>query len=163
MVRASIAAKAEITAATRLAALGCRVEEDALRITEHLRLSNAERDRMLATLAAADALMPYPDDKAARRALYQLREEAFRDGVFQAFAWSHEPDGDAWQQLYRLPDRWKAPTFPFGGRDIVSSGVSGPAVGAMLRNVEAWWIEQDFAPDETALRARLQQMIAAQQ
>ena len=46
---------------------------------------------------------------------------------------------------------------------IVASGVSGPAVGAMLREVEAWWIDQDFAPDGATLRARLQQTIAAQQ
>jgi tRNA nucleotidyltransferase/poly(A) polymerase len=163
MVRASTAAKAEVTPATRLAALGCRVAEDALRITEHLRLSNAERDRMVATLAAADALMPYPDERAARRLLYRFKEQAFRDGVFQAFAWSRVPDGALWKELYHLPDRWKVPTFPLGGRDIVANGVGGPAVGAMLRDVEAWWIDQDFAPDETVLRARLQQMIAAQQ
>jgi hypothetical protein len=38
-----------------------------------------------------------------------------------------------------------------------------PVVGALLREVEAWWIEQDFAPDEAALRRRLQHAIAAQQ
>ena len=33
----------------------------------------------------------------------------------------------------------------------------------MLRAVENWWVDQDFAPDEAALRARLQQMLAAAQ
>lgn len=162
MVRASTAANAKVTPATRLAALGCRVEEDALRLTERLRLSNVERDRMLATLAAVSAFSPFPDARSERRALYRLGEEAFRDGVFQAFAWSAAPDGQAWKQLYHLPDRWPAPVFPLGGRDIVAVP-PGPAIGALLRAVEAWWIEQDFAPDEAALRARLQQMIAAQQ
>jgi hypothetical protein len=36
-------------------------------------------------------------------------------------------------------------------------------VGDLLRAVETWWIDQDFAPDAAALRARLQQMIAAAQ
>ena len=35
----------------RLAALGCKVDEDVERLTARLRLSNAERDRMLAALA----------------------------------------------------------------------------------------------------------------
>ncbi len=163
MVRASSAAKAAVAPATRFAALGCRVEEDALRLTERLRLSNLERDRMMAALNAARTFAPFPDARAERRALYQLGEEAFRDGVFQAFAWSATPDGSVWKQLYHLPDRWSPPAFPLSGRDIIGGVPRGPAIGTLLRALEAWWIEQDFAPDEAALRARLQQMIAAQQ
>jgi tRNA nucleotidyltransferase/poly(A) polymerase len=163
MVRASTAAGAPAAVATRLAALGCRIEEDALRLTERLRLSNADRDRMLATLAAADAFTPFPgDDKAKRRLLYRLGEEEFRDGALQGFAWSHESPGDVWKDAYHFPERWQAPKFPLGGRDIGDS-VRGPAVGALLRELESWWTAQDFTPDEATLRARLQQMIAAQQ
>ena len=38
-----------------------------------------------------------------------------------------------------------------------------PTVGALLKSVEAWWVAEDFAPDEAALRRRLQQMLAAAQ
>jgi tRNA nucleotidyltransferase/poly(A) polymerase len=162
MVRASTAAKAPVHPAPRFAALGCRVAEDALRLTERLRLTNAERDRMLATLSAARAFAPFPDEPGQRRALYELGEPAFRDGVFQGFAWASEPAGPVWKELYHLPDRWQAPVFPLSGRDVTDVP-RGPAIGALLRAVEAWWIEQDFAPDEAALRARLQQMIAGQQ
>jgi tRNA nucleotidyltransferase/poly(A) polymerase len=162
MVRASTAAGAPVSAAARLAAIGCRIEEDVLRLTERLRLSNVERDRMLATLAASNALTPLPDERGQRRLLYRFGVEAFRDGVFQGFAWNREPPGDVWKTAYHLPDRWKAPVFPLGGRDIGDSA-RGPAIGALLRAVETWWIDQDFAPDEAALRSHLQQMIAAQQ
>jgi tRNA nucleotidyltransferase/poly(A) polymerase len=162
MVRASRAAGAPASAATRLAALGCRVAEDVFRLTERLRLSNADRDRMLATVAAVDRFAPFPDDRAKRRLLYELGEQAFRDGALQGFAWNHEPESDAWKALYHFPDAWQAPKFPLGGRDI-GDGVRGPAVGILLRDLEAWWIAQDFAPDEAALRSRLQQMIAAAQ
>jgi tRNA nucleotidyltransferase/poly(A) polymerase len=163
MVRASAGPKWRVTPATRLAALGCRIPEDALRLTERLRLSNAERDRMLATLAAAAAFAPFPDDdRAKRRLLYRLGEEDFRDGVFHGFAWNREPAGEIWKDAYHFPERWTAPKFPLGGRDIGDSA-RGPAVGALLRDLESWWIAQDFAPDEAALRSRLQQMIAAQQ
>jgi hypothetical protein len=36
-------------------------------------------------------------------------------------------------------------------------------VGSLLKTLEAWWIDQDFAPDEATLRARLQQMVSAAQ
>jgi poly(A) polymerase len=39
----------------------------------------------------------------------------------------------------------------------------GPGVGSVLREVEAWWIGEDFTPDEAALRKRLQQMMASLQ
>ena len=101
-------------------------------------------------------------ERAAHRILYAVGPEAYRDGIIHAAAWSA---GDTAQLGERagLPDRWTAPKFPLGGRDIIGFGVSGAAVGAILRAVEAWWIAEDFAPDEYALRTRLQQMIAAQQ
>jgi tRNA nucleotidyltransferase/poly(A) polymerase len=150
-------------AATRLAALACRIEEDVARISARLRLANVERDRMSVALDVARGFTPFPDTRAARRLLYHAKPQAFRDGVAYAFAWSTTPPGPAWRELYHLPDRWTAPEFPLGGRDIIGGAVRGPAVGELLRAVEAWWIEQDFVPDEAALRARLQQMMAAQQ
>ncbi len=149
----------------RLAALGCKVEEDVERLTARFRLSNVERDRMLAALAAARALTPRPDGKAARSALYRLRTEAFRDGVALALAFEGASPGDlAWSELYRLPDRWSVPSFPLAGRDVIEAGVArGPTLGRLLRAVENWWIERDFTPDLAALRARLQQMVAAEQ
>jgi tRNA nucleotidyltransferase/poly(A) polymerase len=160
-VRAARAAGAAPHPAPLLATLACRVEEDGMRVSERLRLANAERDRLLATIAAGASFAPFPDERAARRLLYRSGGEAFRDGVFHGFAWSTTPPADAWKNLYHLPDRWTPPGFPLRGRDIVAAGAEGPAVGTMLRDLEAWWQEQDFAPDEAALRVRLAEMIAA--
>ncbi len=149
----------------RLTALACRIAEDALRVAQRLRLTNAERDAMLAALAAAPVFDPLPSARAARRALYAHGEAAYRDGVALAFAWGVAvPDDTRWRELATLPDRWTSPKFPLGGRDVLGQGASpSPAVGAVLKSVERWWIEQDFGPDETALRRRLQQLIAEQQ
>ncbi len=149
----------------RLAVLACRIGEDVERLTRRLRLTNAERDRMLAALAAKTKFRPLPAGRAARAALYRLNKPAFRDGLCLAFADGRAaPDDAAWKALYDLPDTWTAPRFPLSGRDVVGRSMpSGPAVGAILRTVEAWWIAQDFAPDERALRARLQQELAAAQ
>jgi tRNA nucleotidyltransferase/poly(A) polymerase len=85
--------------------------------------------------------------------------------VALAFAWSVAPaDDPAWRDLYQLPDRWQVPAFPLRGADALGAGaVRGPAVGSILRSLEAWWIERDFAPDEASLRRRLQQMVSAAQ
>ncbi len=147
----------------RLAAAGCRVEEDAERIADRLRLPNAERKAMREAVAAARNAPEPADLSAARRFLYERGDRVFRDAVALAFAWS---GGDAGEhaRLYGLPEHWPVPRFPLSGRDVLSAGAgSGPAVGDLLREVEAWWIARDFTPDEAALRARLQAMIASSQ
>ncbi len=159
------AAGARPSVALRLAAAGCRVEEDAERLGERLKLTNAERGLMGAAVAAARRVPLPGDDRAARRFLYDLGEETYRGAVALAFAWSGgTADAAAWADLYRLSERWRAPRFPLSGRDALGAGAShGPAVGTLLKQLEAWWIEADFAPDADVLRSRLQQMIAAAQ
>jgi len=149
----------------RFAALACRIEEDVERLTGRLRLSNAERDAMLAALAAAAAIVPKASVRDDRRALYRHGAQAYRDGMALAFACGDAaPDDQAWVDRARLPERWSPPAFPLTGRDVVGAGgASGPAVGMLLKAVEAWWIDHDFAADEVALRRRLQQMVAETQ
>ncbi len=150
--------------ALRLAVLGCRIGEDVARLTERLRLSNAQRDLMVGALAAASAFAPLPDMRASRACLYRLQPTAYRDGIAVAFAWSTAAANDsAWRDRYTLADRWPVPRFPLSGRDVHDFGAYGPAVGSLLRAAEAWWIEQDFRPEVAELRHRLQQMVAAQQ
>ncbi len=153
--------------ALRLAAMGCRVEEDVWRLAERLRLANAERDLMLGAVAAMRNLPPAPSEREARRLLYGLGPAMFRGAVALASAWrgrTADGEDDASASLYRLPDRWPPPRFPLGGRDALGAGAArGPAIGAMLKDLEAWWIERDFQPDKATLRSRLQQMIAAGQ
>ena len=149
--------------ALRVAAFACRVEEDALRLAGRMRLANATRDRMRRAIAAINEFGPRPQQKAARRALYRLGEESYRDGVALAFGWNHAPaDSAPWRELYALPDEWSAPTFPLGGRDVLGgTSLRGPSVGALLKGIEAWWVENDFVADEPALRDRLRELIAA--
>ena len=155
----------EAGVALRLAGLGCRVEEDAERLARLLRLANVERDAMLAAVVAARKLPRSLALPEARRCLYHLGAQTWRDAVVLAFAWNGDASTEfAWRDLYHLPDRWQPPRFPLSGTDALGAGaIRGPAVGTVLKAVEAWWIDRDFAPDEKALRNRLQQMVAAAQ
>ena len=89
--------------------------------------------------------------REARRLLYRLGPETYRDAASLALAWSGDPAGDPyWRDAIGLPSAWQAPRFPLGGRDILGLGTArGSAVGDMLRSLEAWWIDQDFQPDES--------------
>jgi tRNA nucleotidyltransferase/poly(A) polymerase len=141
----------------RLSALAVAVVDDIPLLAERLRLSNAERDGLIVidhNAAALEAL----SDQAARRALY-------RDGPRQwqrrALAAAAAGAGARWRTLYALPQSWQVPSFPLRGADALALGVApGPRVGELLERVEAWWIENDFAADEAAVRRRLAEMVA---
>jgi len=152
----------ETIPAVRLVALFGRVQEDIDRIVRRFRLSNSERDRMSAALAAASSLAA-GDGSGDRVSLYRLGKQVFGDGLLLAAARGLvEPE--ALRSRRQAAEAWAIPQFPLSGRDIVERGIDrGPLVGVLLRDIERWWIGQDFEPDETALRHRLQMMIAAQQ
>jgi poly(A) polymerase len=144
----------------RMSALACRIEEDALRIADRLRLTNADRERMVAVESALGDLTRPPEARLAHRLLYRHGVESFRDLIAAAFGRHGGPE-DAWLDAFKMAGRWAIPKFPLGGNDVLAEGLQGAAVGEFLRSVEAWWVDQDFVPDERALRARLKQMMAA--
>ena len=46
------------------------------------------------------------------------------------------------------------------GADVLAAGARpGPAVGRVLRTLEADWLAQDFQPDRAALLARLADLL----
>jgi poly(A) polymerase len=160
LAEAEAAVGVEPVFARRLVALGCRIEEDVERLALRMRLSNPERSRMSAALAAAAAVRLDLNERETRAAIYRFGSEAFRDGLLLAAARSG-PDSRV-QRLHEFPDRWTAPVFPIRGSHVTALGITpGPAVGALLNALEAWWIEQDFQPDSEALKVRLKQAVEA--
>jgi poly(A) polymerase len=151
-IKVDAALGVEADAIRRLGALGVWVEEDAERLTQRLRLSNAESERLLA-LDGWWRIAPQPDAKAARALLYQLGPQSFADRVFIAWARSDAGAADgSWHELANLPQRWTPPAFPLKAADFVSRGIAaGPALGAALRAAEQAWITADFPLDRAAL------------
>jgi tRNA nucleotidyltransferase/poly(A) polymerase len=142
-------------AMVRLAALAVFVAEDAERLAARLRLSNAERALLM--LGAADhAASGLPDEEAAKRALYRLGPSAF--AAYLLIAWADSgaaSDDPSWRAAFGLPARWKAPSFPLRGSDIMPLGdLEGPEIGAMLRRLEAEWVAGGFALSREDLLAR---------
>jgi poly(A) polymerase len=79
--------------------------------------------------------------------------------VLLQWAASQADAGDAaWRALLTLAKDCKPPVFPLDGNDVMALGCEeGPQIGAVLREVEGWWMENDFAPDRQALLAKLKE------
>jgi poly(A) polymerase len=155
LVAAEQALGLEPDAALRLAALAVFVPEDAERLAARLRLSNNELAVLM--LGAEDhAAAELPDEAAAKRTLYRLGPCRFEASVLLASADAGVAADDAkWRQALRLADRWQVPEFPLRGPDIMALGErKGPAIGEILRAVEAEWIAGGFAASREELLAR---------
>ena len=136
--------------ALRLAALAVFVEEDAARLAEHLRLSNAEQAVLALAGFSIDAAVP--DEGAAYRSRLLL---AWADADIR-------PEDAAWRNALVLPQRWQAPVFPIGGNDVMGLGaLKGPDIGELLKRLEREWIESGFTLDRDQLLAKAGAFIAA--
>jgi len=144
----------------RLAALAVEVPEDADRLRDRLRLSNEEHARLARTAVHMPDLGPNAPERAAKACLYAEGEAGYRQRALIAWARSGDsPDSRDWRDRLALPERWQPPRFPLGGADVMALGLpAGPRVGELLRALEEWWIAGDFAADEAALRAKLEEM-----
>ena len=151
-VEAAIGAPAD--AVQRLGALGVATMEDAERLSERLRLSNAEFERLMA-LEYWWRVKPAAGEHAARVLLYQLGTKSFVDRALVAWSRSDAGAADAaWRQLATLAQRWIAPMFPLKAQDFLSRGVpKGPPMGATLRAAEQAWVDADFPDDRAAIEA----------
>ena len=154
MTKVEAAAGIAPDAVQRLGALGVAVMEDGERLTERLRLSNAEAGRLKA-LEQWWRVSPAAGEEAARTLLYRLGPQSFADRVLVAWARSAEGAADrSWRDLAGLPQRWTAPAFPLKSVDFTRRGIAaGPALGAAMRAAEAAWIAADFPMQRGALEA----------
>lgn len=142
---------APVDALLRVAAL---LTGDSLAFASRLKLSTAERDRLLA-LRAAPLPMPESDDVALRRLLADTPARALVDRT-----WLSGGDGPEWSLLRDRLRSLPAPVFPLEGRNILALGVTpGPRVGALLRSVRRWWLAGGCVADADACRAEAQRQL----
>lgn len=143
-----------VDALTRVAA--ALPDQDVARtLARRLKLSNEERNRLVAALGDEVKLTSYMSLKEMRRAIYKIGNAAFRDRVMLAWAASGEK-AQQWRALVAHAQMWTPPKLPLTGDDVMAAGVPpGPKVGAVLREVEAWWIDADFPDDRLSIIERL--------
>jgi poly(A) polymerase/tRNA nucleotidyltransferase (CCA-adding enzyme) len=133
-------------AVLRLAAL---LTGDPVALAERLRLSSAERDRLVA-LVTGPAPAPGDDDTRLRQALAGTPA-----AVLIGRSWL-AGGGDTGAGLRARLAGLAPPVFPLEGRHALALGAApGPRIGEALRAVRAWWWQGGCVADEAACLARL--------
>ena len=155
MAKIEAAAGVAPDAVQRLGALGVWVAEDAVRLTQKLRLHNAEQERLVSMAEGWRRISPERGEAAARILIYRLGPQTFTDhallGWSRAAASARDPN---WTAMTKTPQRWTAPVFPLKAADFIKRGIEkGPALGATLRAAETRWIAAGFPEDAATLDA----------
>ncbi len=122
--------------------------------------TGVDAGRLFSIASQATSLPASLDTRAQRSLIYQSGKERFRDVVL--LAWARDTENEiAWRAMLETIEQWEAPTFLLNGADVLARDIEeGPEVGALLREVEEWWIERDFAPDRAALLEKLDALVA---
>ena len=144
----------------RLAALAVATREDAERLREALRLSNAEHDRLAgyAEVLARLRSLGAPLDAAEIRRLVVEHGVAALGDAFAALADEPRPvvtpEAEAALRGF-LKGQEPVPVFPLRGADFLDQGVAaGPALGALLARLRKAWLAAGCPTGEGA-RAEL--------
>jgi poly(A) polymerase len=145
----------------RLGALAVAVTEDARRLAMRLRLTNSET-KALDSMGHRWWRLAGMDEATARRRLYRLGAERYRDRLMLAWARAGgETPSAPWRELATLPERWRAPKFPLKAADFIARGIAeGPGLGQALALAEDAWLAADFPLDESAIEAIADQAVS---
>jgi poly(A) polymerase len=119
---------------------------DAKALAERLRLSNEERDRLVAMLSPPGTISAALDAQALRRDLYAHGAARMIDWLILAWA-ENGNNVDSYRRMITAAKSWQPIALPIKGADALVLGrAAGPKIGDLLKAVEGWWIAADFAP-----------------
>lgn len=148
-----VAAGAPPDPVLRLAAL---LTGDAAAMAMRLKLSTAERDRLVALRGG-----PVPEPQADEASLRRLLAEQDR-AVLIDRTWLVGGGSPGYPELRARLAAIPHPVFPLEGRDVLALGVpESPLVGELLRQVRAWWRVGGCIADAAACRAELARRAAS--
>jgi poly(A) polymerase len=127
---------------------------DATAIGKRLKLSTQQALRLSVMLARDPVLDIAGGPRAWRADIYRLGTNLYVDRLLLAT----EAAGD-WRAALRFARSWTPPELPVSGGDALKLGVaSGPRVGALIEEVERWWVGRDFVDGRAACLAELERI-----
>jgi poly(A) polymerase len=130
-------------------------------LADRLRLSNAQKARLVGALGTDPPLVSWMSPRQVRQAVWRVGADAFCDRATLAWAGGARPGaGIQWRALLPLARGWRKPALPLTGEEVVAAGAPrGPMVGAVMREVEAWWVDSDFTLDKLSVVERLKSVV----
>lgn len=126
-------------------------------IAASLKLSN-EQAQQLAVLVETQ-VAPDMTPAVMRQLVYKYGNDMARNLLLVSAARSTDKlNTKHIADLYNIATVYRVPRFPLKGDDALNLGVAaGPAVGALLSQVEEWWMGEDFWPGRTACLEKLKE------
>jgi len=139
----------------KLAAIALLKREDAARLQEVLRLSNAQTQRLARCAQAMDTLhgTGVPDAQRIRELLLHFGRQATLDALHLAQAQDHASD---WTTALARAADLPEPKLPISGADLIARGMHpGKGLGEALAHLEKAWIAAGFPEDHQEIDALL--------
>ena len=119
-----------------------------------LKLSTAERVRLV-ELRRPEVPQPGDDDAALRRMLADTPAAMLIDRC-----WLADDGAAGWAEVRDRLGTMERPVFPLEGRDVVALGVPpGPAVGRLLAEARARWLDGGCVEDRDGVRESLASLL----
>ena len=143
----------------RLAAMLHETADQARHMAEDLRLSNAQKDRLIFLAEPPLEITPQSPAEDVDVACYRYGRDHVIDLLYLSAARSGEAESLA--KTLKTVAAWEERHFPVAARDLLPLGATrGPELGQLMRDLELWWIGEGFAPDRKALLEKARTLIA---
>lgn len=140
----------------RIAAMMDTTQAGAEYVGKSLKLSNDQAAQLMKMIELSGSVTAGMSQAAVRRLVYTVGNDMTGSLLLLAAAKSGKED-DLFN-LYNVANNFRPPRFPLLGEDVKQIGYpEGPQIGAILGEVEQWWIKQDFAPGRGACLEKLQE------
>ena len=130
-------------------------------IIKKLPLSKSDTTDLLKLSTLNKKIVSYMSMKEVRYLLYLLGRDGFQKQIMVNWAKDTNNKNEVnWRSLYEVAQSWEKPSFALTAKDVINMGISkGPMVGAILKEVEDWWAENDFIDDKFSLIERLKAIV----
>lgn len=155
----------------RLAAIIPPQEERARAVSERLRQSKAEAEKLM-HFVTAPRISADMAGAALDRLLYrhggtgitmQLRLSLAGARMQAANNDDEMLKAAKLDALLKRAESFRKPAFPLSGADVIALGIKpGPKVGEVLAKLEEQWVERNFVDDRAALATRLEKLVQAE-
>lgn len=132
----------------RLAALLDVTPAGLVALTRSLRLSNEQAGVLMKLVNPGMNVATDMPEHDVRKLVYAHGNDMARSLLLLCAA--RQFDNGNLDALYNVATSFRPPRFPLIGDDVLKLGwPAGPHIGRILKDMESWWIGEDFAPGRT--------------
>jgi poly(A) polymerase len=153
----------EVDTMLRLEAMVPPDSERLKALADRLKLSKAEKDRLI-SWADSPKIAAKSAEKSLARTLYRSGQQPVVDRLKLSLASARASavtsndalvEAGGYSKLLKFAQKWQKPQFPLKGADLQAIGIAaGPEMGKLLKRLEEEWVEHDFRLDGGALLER---------